>query len=114
MERYLTSLIMLMAATSCALQESAQMESQSSNNSEMTLESLLLPTTKSSFDIVQDTAYIRSKLQSDQDIFMMSMVIFKDSLYVLSINEEDASYLGISKEIYGRYIDCVTRLNEQL
>ena len=104
MERYLTSLIMLMAATSCALQESAQ----------MTLESLLLPTTKSSFDIVQDTAYVRSKLQSDQDIFMMSMVIFKDSLYVLSINEEDASYLGISKEIYGRYIDCVTRLNEQL
>lgn len=45
---------------------------------------------------------------------MMGRVIFKDSVFILSIKKEDANFLGVSEDVYDRYLDYVDKLNEQL
>lgn len=76
-----------------------------------TLRSLL---TKSSIMPQEDSLIIMSKLQSDVDNLMMGRVIFKDSVFILSIKKKDANFLGVSEDVYDRYLDYVDKLNEQL
>lgn len=45
---------------------------------------------------------------------MMGRVLQRDSVFVLAIKKEDALFLGISEDVYDRYLDYVDRLNEQL
>ena len=42
---------------------------------------------------------------------MLSRVIKKDDIYILSIKREDAIFLGVDNETYDRYLDYVERLN---
>lgn len=51
---------------------------------------------------------------SDVDNLMMGRVIQQDSIFILAIKREDALFLGVSADIYDKYIDYVDRLNEQL
>ena len=37
--------------------------------------------------------------------------MLRDSIYVLSINREAASYLGVSQEVYDNYLDYIEELN---
>lgn len=57
---------------------------------------------------------IMSKLQSDVDNLMMGRVFKKDSLYVLAIKKDDALSLGVSEDVYDKYLDYIDRLNEYL
>ncbi len=98
---------------SCAQQEHSPTDVLSKDDAPLTLKSLLAPVTRSAAESV-DSAYVRSQVQSDKDIFMLNRVIFKDSTYILTLKEEDAAFLGISRELYGRYVDYVNRLNEQI
>ena len=40
-----------------------------------------------------------------------SRIVLRDSIYVLSINREAASYLGVSQEVYDKYLDYIEELN---
>lgn len=51
---------------------------------------------------------------SDVDNLMMGRVIQQGSIFILAIKREDALFLGVSADIYDKYIDYVDRLNEQL
>ena len=107
----LTILALLCAAASCAIQE--QPANEMSPEAPLTLKSLLSPSTRSSAGDA-DSAFVRSCIQSDKDLFMLNRVVFRDSVYVLSLKEDDALFLGISREMYGRYVDYVNALNEQM
>lgn len=58
-----------------------------------------------------DSLTMMSRSQSDIDNLMMSRIALRDSTYVLSINHEAANYLGVSDEVYDRYLDYVDNLN---
>lgn len=70
--------------------------------------------TKSPSTPQEDSLTIMSKLQSDVDNLMMGRVIKKDSLFVLAIKREDALFLGVSEDVYDKYLDYIDRLNEHL
>lgn len=97
---------------SCTLQEHSPSEPPS-EDVPLTLKSVLA-TTRSAAGETLDSAYVRSRIQSDKDIFMLNRVVFKNGVYILALKESDAAFLGISSEIYGRYVDYVNNLNEQL
>lgn len=75
-----------------------------------TLRSLV---TKSGHLCQEDSLMVLSKLQSDVDNLMMGRVIQKDGIFVLAIKKDDAMFLGVSEEVYDRYLDYVDRLNAQ-
>ena len=72
------------------------------------LESLL---TRSTAEDPVDSLTMMSRSQSDIDNLMISRIALRDSTYVLSINREAANYLGVSDEVYDRYLDYVDNLN---
>lgn len=74
----------------------------------LTLESL---TTRGSIPIEEDSLTIISKQQSDVDHLMMSRIIQKDGQYVLAIKKEDALFLGISEDVYDKYVGVVNEYN---
>lgn len=76
-----------------------------------TLRSLM---TKSGTYPQEDSLTMMSKLQSDVDNLMMGRVVMKDGAFVLALKREDALFLGVSEDVYDRYLDYVDRLNEQL
>lgn len=76
-----------------------------------TLRSLM---TRSSSVPQEDSLTMMSKLQSDVDNLMMGRVIKKDSVFILAIKREDALFLGVSEDVYDKYLDYVDRLNEHL
>ncbi len=104
---------LLCIAMSCTFQEHSPTE-PSSEDVPLTLKSVLAPTTRSAVGETLDSAYVRSRIQSDKDIFMLNRVVFKNGVYILALKESDAAFLGISSDIYGRYVDYVNNLNEQL
>ena len=76
-----------------------------------TLRSLM---TRSSSVPQEDSLTMISKLQSDVDNLMMGRVIKKDSVFILAIKREDALFLGVSEDVYDKYLDYIDRLNEHL
>ena len=42
---------------------------------------------------------------------MLSRIIKKEGIYILSIKREDAIFLGVDNETYDRYLDYIERLN---
>lgn len=76
-----------------------------------TLRSLM---TRSSSVPQEDSLTMMSKLQSDVDNLMMGRVIKKDSVFILAIKREDALFLGVSEDVYDKYLDYIDRLNEHL
>lgn len=72
------------------------------------LESLL---TRSEAVEAVDSITMIGRSQSDVDNLMMSRIVLRDSTYVLSINREAANYLGVSDEIYDKYLDYIEELN---
>ena len=76
-----------------------------------TLRSLM---TRSSSVPQEDSLTMKSKLQSDVDNLMMGRVIKKDSVFILAIKREDALFLGVSEDVYDKYLDYIDRLNEHL
>ena len=45
---------------------------------------------------------------------MINRVIFKDSVYVLGISRNSAYDIGVSKELYDKYLEYVDELNSTL
>lgn len=70
-----------------------------------------LATTRSAFITREDSLKMISDIQGDIDNLMLSRVIKKDDIYILSIKREDAIFLGVDNETYDRYLDYVERLN---
>lgn len=69
---------------------------------------------KSSPSIQEDSLTMMSKIQKDADHIMMNQIVFKDSIFILNLKPQDAAFLGISNEIYARYSEYVTSLNNRL
>lgn len=72
------------------------------------LESIL---TRSGVAEPEDSLTMVSKMQSDVDNLMLSRIVLRDSIYVLCINREAATYLGVNNEVYDKYLDYVDELN---
>ena len=77
----------------------------------LTLEAL---TTRGTIPIEEDSLTVRSKQQSDVDHLMMSRIIHKNGQYVLAIKKEDALFLGVSEEVYNKYVEVVNAYNAVL
>lgn len=74
----------------------------------LTLEAL---TTRGTIPIEEDSLTVRSKQQSDVDHLMMSRIVQKNGQYVLAIKKEDALFLGISEDVYNKYVGVVNEYN---
>ncbi len=109
MKRLLLTLSVIFTICSC-VENTVDSQFQEDQNKPLTLHSLI---TRSGM-VQEDSLVVKSKLQSDVDNLMMGRVLFKDSVFVLSLKKEDATFLGVSDEVYDRYLDYVDRLNESL
>lgn len=58
-----------------------------------------------------DTLLSMNRVQSDVNNLMMGRIVVIDSVFVLSLKKEDALFLGVSEEIYDKYLEYVERLN---
>ena len=67
--------------------------------------------TKSMPPSQEDSLTMMSKIQRDVDYLMMNRIVLRDSVYVLTIRRQDAIFLGVSEEIYDRYVEYVAGLN---
>lgn len=65
-------------------------------------------------DIQLDSLEMLSRLQSDEDLLLLNQIWFKDGRFVLSLTREDAVSLGISDELYEKYVDYVNIANDNL
>lgn len=74
----------------------------------LTLEAL---TTRGTIPIEEDSLTVVSKQQSDVDHLMMSRIVQKNGQYVLAIKKEDALFLGISEDVYNKYVGVVNEYN---
>ncbi len=84
---------------------------QEQNGDRMTLRSLI---TKSSGTTTQyDSLEKRKLIQNDEDNLMMSRIVYKDSIYVLAISRSSAKNVGVSEEMYDKYLEYVSILNSQ-
>lgn len=61
-----------------------------------------------------DSLKLKSRMQSDFDNLIMNRIVFRDSMYVLSLSKESASIIGIPESLYNRYVDYIRELNNQL
>jgi len=71
-----------------------------------------LLTKSASINHQEDSLTMMSRLQKDVDHMMMNRIIFKDSIYVLAIRRQDAAFLGVSEDVYDRYVEYVSGLNK--
>lgn len=110
MKRFIYVLVLLFICCSC-VENTIDSQHTEEQDRPRTLRSLM---TKSSSAPQEDSLTIMSKLQSDVDNLMMGRVIKKDSLFVLAIKREDALFLGVSEDVYDKYLDYIDRLNEHL
>lgn len=46
--------------------------------------------------------------------YLVLLILSYDSLFVLAIKREDALFLGVSEDVYDKYLDYIDRLNEHL
>lgn len=46
--------------------------------------------------------------------YLVLLILSYDSLFVLAIKKEDALFLGVSEEVYYKYLDYIDRMNEHL
>lgn len=84
---------------------------QSVEDEPLSLESLL--TRSGGVPVTVDSLSMQSSMQSDFDIIMMNQIIYKDSVFVLSISRADALSIGVSSEKYDDYCSYVMELNDQ-
>lgn len=68
-------------------------------------------TTRSIIITREDSLKMISNVQGDIDNLMLSRIIKKEGIYILSIKREDAIFLGVDNETYDRYLDYIERLN---
>lgn len=108
MKKYLFPILILLTCSSCI--ENAIDSRQEEEDRPLTLESLL---TRSSGMVQEDSLTMKYKLQSDVDHLMMSQILYKDSVFILAMKKEEAEFLGISDEMYEKYLNYVMSLNEQ-
>lgn len=110
MKQFPFILLLLFFCSSC-IQNTVDAQFDDEQEKPRTLRSLM---TKSGTVPQEDSLTMMSKLQSDVDNLMMGRVIMKDGIFVLTLKREDALFLGVSEDVYDRYLDYVDRLNEQL
>lgn len=110
MNRFSVCLIVSFLLASC-VENTVESQLVEGADDSRALRSLL---TKSVGSHQEDSLTMLSKLQSDVDYLMMGRVIQKDSLFVLAIKKEDALFLGVTEDVYDKYLDYVVRHNEQL
>lgn len=79
------------------------------NNERRTLRSIMTRTSVIENEL--DTLLSMSRVQSDVNNLMMGRIVVIDSVFVLSLKKEDALFLGVSEEIYDKYLEYVERLN---
>ena len=69
------------------------------------------PTTCSATIVKDDSITMVSRVQGDLNNLMLSRIVKRDDIYVLSIKREDEIFLGVSNELYDTYIEYVDVLN---
>ena len=109
MKKLLSIFAVIAMLNSCVSDPIEEDRNLSDNRSQReSLESIL---TRSATEEPVDSITMISRSQSDVDNLMMSRIVLRDSIYVLSINREAASYLGVSQEVYDKYLDYIEELN---
>lgn len=96
-----------MSLTSCV--DNSVDSQQIINNERRTLRSIMTRTSVIENEL--DTLLSMSRVQSDVNNLMMGRIVVIDSVFVLSLKKEDALFLGVSEEIYDKYLEYVERLN---
>ena len=110
MKPHLRLLLMQFLCVSC-INNPLDSKHEDHNKHDSPLRTLL---TKTSSTFQEDTLTMMSKTQKDVDYLMMNRVIFKDSIFVLSIKRQDAIFLGVPEDVYERYAEYVLKLNENV
>ncbi|MBE6201801.1 MAG: hypothetical protein E7134_06425 [Rikenellaceae bacterium] len=105
----LTIFLIMLLMTSC-LNSTLDTPIVERSEGNRTLHSL---TTRSVPTIPDDSISIKSKQQSDLDLFMLSRIVQKDGNYVLAIKRQDALFLGVSESMYDFYLNLATEYNNQ-
>ena len=59
-----------------------------------------------------DSLKLLNIYQSDVNNLMMNHIIFKDGRFTLTLSERDINTLGISIDIYMKYLEYVDELNQ--
>lgn len=73
-------------------------------------EAPVIPTDELSIVCKSITNY-KVLLQSDPEVVLCQHIIFNEGCYFLNMSEDDASQLGIEKNIYKKYVEFVKELN---
>ena len=106
---YIFIFFTLLLTTSCL---NNSLDSSIVDNQEKT-RTLNTLTTRSVSTIPNDSLSIKSKQQSDLDLFMLSRIVQKDGSYTLAIKKQDALFLGVSESMYDFYLNLATEYNNQ-
>ena len=101
--------VMFLLSVSCT-RNILETPSSSIENTPLTLTSLI---TKSSISQV-DSLKLEQHLQKDEDNLMVNRIVYKDSVYVLTISRKSACNVGVSEETYNKYLEYVENLNSLL
>lgn len=110
MRKIIAFAAVLCLCVSCLISSVDTCHNEQSRN-QLTLKSLI---TKSSDNAsMPDSLQMKKLIQSDEDNLMMSRIIFKDSAYILAISRSSANNVGVSDEMYDKYVEYVLTLNGQ-
>ena len=110
MKQYLTFFMTVLLACISCVDNPLDSKQENHSKKDTSLGSIL---TKSGTIYPQeDSLTMMNKIQKDVDYLMMNRVILKDSVFILGIKRQDALFLGVSEDVYDRYVEYVARLNE--
>lgn len=73
----------------------------------------IAPKTRSVNNETIDTLKMRSHMQSSPYFIMYGQISFRDSVYVMTMSEEDAESLGISGGVYAYFLKYIVQLNSE-
>ena len=99
--------IFVFCALSCAVMEQETPEGREKGRKD------IAPKTRSVNNETIDTLKMRSHMQSSPYFIMYGQISFRDSLYVMTMSEEDAGSLGISGGVYASFLQYIVHLNSE-
>ena len=110
MKQYLTFFMTVLLACISCVDNPLDSKQENHSKKDTSLRSIL---TKSGTIYPQeDSLTMMNKIQKDVDYLMMNRIILKDSVFILGIKRQDALFIGVSEDVYDRYVEYVARLNE--
>ena len=73
----------------------------------------LAPKTRAVQLETQDTLRMMRQMQASPYFIMYGQISFRDSVYVMTMSEEDAGSLGISGGVYAYFLKHIVQLNSE-